>query len=158
MNRTIVESARTMINCAGLPQSYWVEAMVTAAFIRNRVPTRTFKEVSLYERWFGRKPDFSPLKIFGCVAYAHIPDCKRNKLDKKAMKMKFVSYCLKSKGYRLLDEITKKLIKSRDMTFNEDDFNISKDEEKISIKVEVQVEEEGEQNLQERSPYPDRQW
>ena len=156
-NRTIVESARTMISCAGLPQSYWGEAVVTAAFIRNRVPTRTFKEkVSPYERWFGRRPDLSPLKIFGCVAYAHIPDCKRNKLDKKAVKLRFVGYCSKSKSYRLFDEKTKKLIVSRDVTFNEDDFNI-KDEEKKSIKTDIQVEEEGEQNPQERSPYPDRQ-
>uniref|UniRef100_A0A1X7UTK1 Integrase catalytic domain-containing protein n=1 Tax=Amphimedon queenslandica TaxID=400682 RepID=A0A1X7UTK1_AMPQE len=65
MNRTTVESARTMISCAGLLQSYWREAVVTAAFIRNRIPTITYKEKVLpYERWFGRKPDLSPLKIF----------------------------------------------------------------------------------------------
>ena len=33
-----------MISFAGLPDSYWGEAVVTAAYIRNGVPTRTFKQ------------------------------------------------------------------------------------------------------------------
>ena len=72
--------------------------MVTAAYLRNRVPTRTFKErVSPYEKWYGRKANLSHLKVFGCVAYAHIPDCQRSKLDKKAQKLMFVGYSTKSK-------------------------------------------------------------
>ena len=44
MNHTLMESARTMIGCARLSDSYWDEAVGTAAYIRNRVPTRAFKE------------------------------------------------------------------------------------------------------------------
>ena len=39
MNRTLMESARAMIAHAGLPNSYWGEAVVTAAYVRNRMPT-----------------------------------------------------------------------------------------------------------------------
>ena len=78
LNRTLMESARTMIRFAKIPDSYWGEAVATAAYIRNRVPTSAFKErVSPYEKWYQRKPDLSHLRVFGCVAYAHIPDCQR---------------------------------------------------------------------------------
>ena len=53
MNRTLVESARTMIAHAGLSDRYWAEAVVTAVYIRNRMPTKSFKEpVTPYERWY----------------------------------------------------------------------------------------------------------
>ena len=40
-----------MIRFARLPDSYWGEAVATAAYIRNRVPTSAFKErVSPYEK------------------------------------------------------------------------------------------------------------
>ena len=79
-----------MIRFAKIPDSYWGEAVATAAYIRNRVPTSAFKErVSPYEKLYQRKPD---LRVFGCVAYAHIPDCQRSKLDKKAEKFRFVGY------------------------------------------------------------------
>ena len=51
LNRTLMESARTMMCLAGLPKSYWAEAVATAAYIRNRVPTKAFEgKVSPYER------------------------------------------------------------------------------------------------------------
>ena len=37
----------------------------------------------MHERWYGRKPDVSHLRVFGCMAYAHVPDSERGKLDKK---------------------------------------------------------------------------
>ena len=40
MNCILMESARTKNGCIGLPDNYWVEAV----YIRNRVPTRAFKE------------------------------------------------------------------------------------------------------------------
>ena len=62
-----------------------------------------------YERWYGRKPNMSHLKVFGCTAYAHILDSQQQKLDKKADKLRFVGYSKQSKGYRLFDERTKKI-------------------------------------------------
>ena len=124
MNRTLVESARAMIAHAGLPNRYWAEAVATAAYVRNRTPTTAIKQnTTPYERWYGRKPNLSHLKVFGCVAYAHIPNAERRKLDKKAKKFRFVGYSKKSKGYRLFDEETQKIVTRRDVTFNERDFS-----------------------------------
>ena len=123
MNRTLMESARSMLAHAGLPDSYWAEAVATAAYLRNRTPTTSFEEKKTpYERWYGKKPNLSHLKVFGCIAYAHIPDSKRSKLDKKAEKLRFVGYSIQSKGYRLIDERTSKVFIRRDVIFNESDF------------------------------------
>ena len=60
--------------------------------------------------------------MFGRIAYAHVPDSQRQKLDKKAEKLRFVGYCTQSKGYRLLDENTSKVFIRRDVIFSEKDF------------------------------------
>ena len=91
--------------------------------MRNRLPTTALKERETpYERWYGRKPDVSHFRVFGCMAYAHVPDCERRKLDTKSKKMRFVGYSLTSKGYRLFDETNRKLCIRRDVEFNESDF------------------------------------
>ena len=127
MNRTLMESARSMMTHASLPDKYWAEAVEAAAYIRNRTLTTALKgNKSPLEVWSGRKPDVSNLRVFGCIAYAHIPDARRQKLDKKAEKFRFVGYSIQSKGYRLLDEETGKVYIRRDVVFNEQDFGIIK--------------------------------
>ena len=92
-----MESARAMLCHASLPTRYWAEAVGTATYLRNRVVTSAIKEGKTpYEKWYERKPDVSHLRVFGCVAYAHVPDCSRQKLDKKADKLRFIGYCTES--------------------------------------------------------------
>ena len=77
MNRTLVEAARSIMNHAHMSQCMWAEAVYTAAYVRNRVPSTAFKlQTTPYELWYERKPTYSDMKVFGCVAYAHIPDEK----------------------------------------------------------------------------------
>lgn len=105
MNRTLVESARSMIMHAALSNIVWAKAISTATYVRNRLPTTALKENETpYERWYGKKPDVSPVRVFGCMAYAHMPDGERRKLDKKSKKISFMGYSLTSDGYRLFDE------------------------------------------------------
>ena len=62
INRTLMESARAMMGQAGLPEHYWAEAVATAAYLRNRTPTRALKvKKTPYEKWCERKPDLSHL-------------------------------------------------------------------------------------------------
>ena len=39
MNRTIQETARSMLHAAGLSDAFWGEAVATAVILRNRSPT-----------------------------------------------------------------------------------------------------------------------
>ena len=123
MNRTLVQSARSMIAHAGSSNIFWAEPISPAAYVRNRLPTTALKERETpYERWYGRKPDMSHFRVFGCMAYARVPDCERKKLDAKSKKIRFVGYRLTSMGYRLFDETNRKVYIRRDVEFNESDF------------------------------------
>jgi len=62
--------------------------MNTAAYLRNRLPTSAHS-ITPYQRWYGRKPQLSALRVFGCTAYALIPDQQRRKLDAKRIKLTF---------------------------------------------------------------------
>ena len=104
MNRTLIEKAKAMIVHAGLPKFYWAEAVNTAVYLMNRIPTQALDgDITPFEKWYSRKPDLANLKVFGCVAYAHVPKQFRAKLDNKAVKLRFVGYSVGTKGYRLID-------------------------------------------------------
>jgi hypothetical protein len=41
---------RARLAHAGLPKCFWAEGVETAAYIRNRVQTRVFKDITPYEK------------------------------------------------------------------------------------------------------------
>ena len=88
----------------------WVEAVVTAKYIINRCPTKSVKNKVPQEAWTGMNHSVSHLKVFCCVAYVHVPDELRRKLDKKGQKCIFVSYSEDTKAYKLYDHVARKLI------------------------------------------------
>ena len=73
MNRVLQESGRSMLQGAGLPGGFWVEAVVTAAILRNRSPTKAVEYMTPYQHFHGVKPNVSNFKVFGCTAYMHVP-------------------------------------------------------------------------------------
>ncbi|MCO5596963.1 hypothetical protein L7F22_051034 [Adiantum nelumboides] len=118
-NRSLMEMARCMLKAKSLPHKLWMEAVACAAHVLNRCPTRALKTITPYESWYDRKPSVSYLRVFGCLAYAHIPQQLRGKLDDKAVKCIFVGYSSGSKGYRLYNPATNKIFESRDVIFAE---------------------------------------
>jgi Reverse transcriptase (RNA-dependent DNA polymerase)/gag-polypeptide of LTR copia-type/Integrase core domain/GAG-pre-integrase domain len=119
-NRTLVESARSMLHGANLDFAYWGEALLTSVYLRNRSPTRSLANVTPYEAWYGKKPTLNHLRIFGCKAYAHVPKVNRGKLDAKAIECVFVGYSNDSDTYRLYDQTNQCVFVSRDVKFIED--------------------------------------
>ena len=82
-NRHIVEVARAMMNEKNLPKWYWAKAANTAAYVMNKCTTSGVHDVTPHEKFFGKKSDLSHVRIFGSIAYVHIPDDTRQKLDPK---------------------------------------------------------------------------
>ncbi|KAG7302210.1 hypothetical protein JYU34_013686 [Plutella xylostella] len=119
MNRTIIEKSKCMLFNAQLQNCYWAEAVVTAAYIINRSPTKSLSNITPEEVWSGEKPDLSHIRIFGCRAMVHIPKERRQKLDAKSRELIFVGYCTGTKGYRFIDPKSKQSITSRDVVFLE---------------------------------------
>ena len=102
-----------------MPHSYWAEAVSTTVYIMNMTPTAAIHDVTPEEKYTGKKLDVSHLKVFGCIAYVHVPDELRTKLDPKAEKCIFIGYSLEQKGYRCYNPATRQLRVSRDVVFNE---------------------------------------
>ena len=53
------------------------------------------------EAWSNKNQNVSHLRVFGCIAYAHVPNENRKKLDNKGEICIFVGYSEKSKAYEL---------------------------------------------------------
>ena len=60
-NRTLLEMVRSMMAQANLPITFWGDALLTATFILNRVPSKSVPTTP-YELWTNRKPDLSVLR------------------------------------------------------------------------------------------------
>jgi hypothetical protein len=102
-----------------MPHHYWAEEVATTVYIMNRTPTAAMHGMTPEEKYSGRKPNLSHLKVFGCIAYVHVPDELRTKLDPKAEKCVFIGYSLEQKGYRCYNPVTSKMRVSRDVVFDE---------------------------------------
>ena len=119
-NRSLCESGRSMLFDANLPTKYWGEAVMTACYLQNRLPTKgTETHQTPYEMWNESKPDLSHLRVFGSKAFVHIPKEKRTKWDTHAEEGVLVGYSESSKGYRILHRATNKVTISRSVVFDE---------------------------------------
>jgi transposase InsO family protein len=78
-NRTLMEMVRSMLHAQNLKKSLWAKAVVNAAYTRNRCPSKALPSITPEEAWSGRKPCISHMRVFGCIAYAMVPDEKRGK-------------------------------------------------------------------------------
>ena len=119
-NRTIMNMVRSMLNEKKFPKNFWPEAVNWSVHLLNRSPTLAVKNVTPEEAWSHIKPSVSYFRIFGCTAYVHIPDVKRTKLDNKSLKCVFLGVSGEAKAYRLFDPLSKTIIISRDVKFEED--------------------------------------
>lgn len=142
MNRTIVEKVRCMLSMAGLPKPYWAEAVLTTCYLINRSPSVPLNFEVPEKIWTGKCVNYSHLRVFGCKAFVHVSKELRQKLDFKASTCIFLGYGDQEFGYRLWDPKMKKVIRSRDVVFNENqfyDFNPGTTSDKCSRSSDVIV-------------------
>ncbi|KAG6474344.1 hypothetical protein ZIOFF_068270 [Zingiber officinale] len=79
-----------------------------AIYLINRSSTKRLQNSTPNEAWYEKKPNVTHLKTFGCLAYSHIPDALRTKLDDKSEKYIFIGHSERSKAYKLYNPKTKK--------------------------------------------------
>ena len=99
-NRTILETATTMLVSCGLPARLWAEAVNTAVYLRNRVPTSRNPDTTPFEMYFGRRPTYAHLLKFG--EEIHVLDHRVSKLkfDPKTVEALMVGYGDRINTYR----------------------------------------------------------
>uniref|UniRef100_A0A2N9EJ65 protein-serine/threonine phosphatase n=1 Tax=Fagus sylvatica TaxID=28930 RepID=A0A2N9EJ65_FAGSY len=142
MNRTLNERARSMRLHAGLPETFWADAVNTAAYLINRGPSVPLEFRIPEEVWSGKEVNLSYLKVFGCVSYVHIDSDARSKLDAKSRKCFFIGYGDETFGYRFWDDQNRKVIRSRNVIFNEQVMYKDRSSTKLDdVKVEQKKSE-----------------
>lgn len=122
VNRTLFECVRTLLVAAQCPKLLWDEALRTACAVRNIVSCGAGRSKTPYELFWGRKPDVSMLRVWGCTAFAKEPTEIRRKLDPKSTKGMLVGYSKNKKAWRVLVEPAygePYIVESRDCVFNE---------------------------------------
>ena len=90
-NRTLLEMVRSMMAQANLPIQFWGDALLTATYILNRVPSKSVSSTP-YELWSQRKPNLTELHPWGCAAYVHDTSHKFGKLGPRGKKCIFIRY------------------------------------------------------------------
>jgi hypothetical protein len=97
------------------------------------------------------------LHNFCCIAYAHVPEELRRKLDNRSEKCIFIGYNEQSKAYRLYNPVTKKFVVRRDVKFLEekswsDQENETMDNQNPLLQIDEHVESLGQQVPPPRLP------
>ena len=100
--------------------NFWPEAVRWTIHILNRSPTLAVKDMTLEEAWSRVKPSLDFFRVFVCVGHVHIRDAKRSKLEDKSVTCVLFGVSSESKGYRMFDPTTNKIIVSGNVAFKED--------------------------------------
>ena len=121
MNRNIMENTRCILEDSRLGKELWGYAVLTAAHIHNRLPSRCHSNLSPLQHWTGKLPEIGHLRVFGSTTWVHVPSEKRQKLDAKSVRCLLVGYeeDAGSRVCRLYDPVKRKVIVSRDVMIDE---------------------------------------
>ncbi|GJZ52159.1 retrovirus-related pol polyprotein from transposon TNT 1-94 [Tanacetum coccineum] len=152
-NRTLVEVARTMLIFSHALLFLWAEVIATACYTQNRSIIHRRFDKTPYELINGRKPDISFLHVFGDLCYPKNDHEDIGKLGSKGDIGFFIGYSGKSCAYRVYNRMTKKIIETMNVTFDE---ILAMAFEQSSLKTELQSMTSGQ--ISSGLDLPDAPW
>ena len=76
-----MEVARAMLYYQDMHKFLWAEACNIVVYVQNRMPHRALGKVTPEIVFIGSKREVSHFRIFGSIAYCHVVNEKRKKLD-----------------------------------------------------------------------------
>lgn len=122
-NRHILETARALLIGTKVPVRHWDDAVVTAVYLLNRMPSKVLQFKTPLQI-LSNHVTFSsilliPPHIFGCVAFVHLLKNQRGKLDPCVVRCIFQGYAINKKGYHCYNPTTKRTYVMMDFTFLE---------------------------------------
>ena len=120
-NGLIFEIVRCQLAWSGMPLTWWGEAAITAADIINHWPRSALGNGTPNYRWHGVRRDAQELHAFGCVGHVRVDVVNRRdpKLGSRSRRCAHLGRADVSKGWRLYDPATQKIIHSRDVVFED---------------------------------------
>nr|GFA35917.1 retrovirus-related Pol polyprotein from transposon TNT 1-94 [Tanacetum cinerariifolium] len=118
-NRTLIETARTMLIYAQALLFLWAEAMATACFTQNRSIIRLRHGKIPYELLHNKLPDLSFFHMFGALCYPTNDSKNLGKLQPKADIGIFISYAPTKKAFRIYNRRTRRIVETIRVDFDE---------------------------------------
>ncbi|GKB90591.1 retrovirus-related pol polyprotein from transposon TNT 1-94 [Tanacetum coccineum] len=118
-NRTLVETARTMLIFSKAPMFLWAEAVATPCYTQNRSLIHIRHDKTLYELVHDKKPDLTFIRIFSALCYPTNDSEDLGKLQPTADIGIFVGYALSRKGYRIYNKRTRRIMETIHVQFDE---------------------------------------
>ena len=119
------------------PGKLWGECVCTAAYLRDHTPTRMLKDKTLYEAYYGSRPDVSHLCELGCQAFILIQSESQPKIYDQSVEGVLVGYSTNSKAYQCYYPKTGRIIITRHVSFIE-----SKDNTPHPFRPGVEIQED----------------
>nr|GEZ02224.1 hypothetical protein [Tanacetum cinerariifolium] len=118
-NRTLIKAAKTMLDDAKLPITFWAEAVNTACYVQNRVLVNKSHNKTPYELFNGRSPAIGFLKPFGCHVMILNTFDHLGKFEEKGDEGYYIGYSMSSKAFRVFNKRTRRVEENLHVEFLE---------------------------------------
>ena len=118
----MLEVARTLLIHIKVSKYFWSDGVLIACYLINRMPSILGGQIMYYLLYPHKELFNLPLKIFGCIYFAHDNRSDRTKLDPKALKCVFLGYSKTHKGYKYYCSGLNKLMTCADVTLFESKY------------------------------------
>ncbi|PKU70985.1 Retrovirus-related Pol polyprotein from transposon TNT 1-94 [Dendrobium catenatum] len=121
-HRHILDLTRALLHESHLPNRFWAEALSTAHYLINLLPSKPINLHSPYQRLHGQTPTYTHLRVFGCLCFPWLKPYTTSKLSPRSTPCTFLGYSPLHKGYKCFDPQTDKMYISRHVIFHETIF------------------------------------
>ncbi|GKD47441.1 retrovirus-related pol polyprotein from transposon TNT 1-94, partial [Tanacetum coccineum] len=118
-NRTLIESARTMLIYAKAQLFLWAEAVATTCYAQNFSIIRIRHVKTPYELLHDKPPDLSFFHVFGALCYPTNDSENLGKLQPKADIGIFIGYAPIKKAFCIYNRHTRRIIETIHVDFDE---------------------------------------
>ena len=142
-HQILANMVRAGLENAGLKYSFWSDAILHAAYIKNRLPHYAFShKTTPYEQLTGQIPDLSHLRVFGSHIVTRKPGKQTPKLTKHSYSGIFLRFAKTMKNIVYLDTKTNKIKTTTYTKFDEAHFSYGDKPPGAKILMELGMKEQ----------------
>ena len=120
--RTTNDIVRTLLIQAKLTPPFWVEALHTATYLLNRLPTKALAAPCPFSALFSKPTAYTLLRTFSCLCYPNLTATMPHKLSHRSAVCVFLGYPSNHRGYRCMDIESRRIIISHHVIFDKTRF------------------------------------
>lgn len=118
-----VNSGLALLAHSHIPLQYWDDALDTACYLINRLPSSVNPSKSPFELLFKKSPGFTLLRVFGCQCWPYLRPYNTHKMSFRSFSCVSLGYSKPHIGYKCLHIATGRAYFSHHVIFNEDHYS-----------------------------------